>query len=100
MKVNKEQLIELYAENIVHSNIGINWQEIFEDEEELLIKMSLLSDIPLFKGNPWLKLSKTSLEKGWKLSDKQLTQIKRNGYLMAKLANYNLPEYDYIFKNK
>lgn len=98
MKLNKQQLMELYAEQEVFSNKGINWKEIFENEEELLKTMEKLSEVKYFKGNVWLTLVKTAKEKGWTLTSKQLRQVKRNAWLVAKLANYNDSDYDYIFE--
>ena len=71
MKVNKEQLIEMYVNNIVHSHEGIKWNDIFEDEVELLDKLAQLSKVKMFDGNPWLNLARNAKENQWKLSKKQ-----------------------------
>lgn len=98
MKLTKNELINLYTENLVLSDKGIKWQEIFENEVEMLETLAELTKVKMFQGNTWLNIAKNAIEKGWTLSDKQLTQVKRNAYLIAKLANYNLPEYENFFK--
>lgn len=95
MKTRKE-LIDLYFTNNVTSYKGIKWTDIFNDEQELIDTMYKIKDTR-FKDNKLVQMLVRYTDNGWGLSDKQIQQLKRNAWLVAKLANDNNPNDEHIF---
>lgn len=65
----------------VHDLVGVKWDELFHSEYELIQALRSIHDIPKLKrkyrGYEYILLFKHYTEKGWTLSPKQMTQLKR-----------------------
>lgn len=92
----KQELIRLYYANNVTSYKGIKWTDVFDSEEELMDTMYKMKDTR-FGENNWVKMLVRYTDNGWELSEKQLKQLKRNAWIVAKLANDNHPNDRHIF---
>ena len=92
----KQESINLYYTNNVTSYKGIKWTDIFNSEQELMDIMYKMKDTR-FSENKWVQMLVRYTDNGWELSEKQLKQLKRNAWIVAKLANDNHPNDEHIF---
>lgn len=94
MKLSNERMLEkVYQLNATDKKI--KWDEIFESEEEMLDKMLKFKelDFKIMKNNSvnnniWLKMIEKAKKFNWKLSEKQIKQVKRNAYLIVRQYNF------------
>lgn len=86
-KLTVKQIESMNFQKIVHDK-SVKWNEIFENEEDMimhLVKLIDFDNIHIQSGigrNIWLKICYDSVKYGKNISPKQLNQIKRNAYLL------------------
>lgn len=97
MKLNNEMMLEKVSQ-LYLTNKNIKWNEIFENEEEMLDKMlefkKLDAEVMKYSygvsQNVWLNMIEKAKKNNWTLTDKQIRQVKRNVFLIVKQYNsYN-----------
>lgn len=94
-KINNDNLLRL-VHILYTSDKNINFDEIFENEEEMIEKLLIFRNLDKeylknnysIYENVWLEMLERYTLNNWELSEKQIKQLKRNCYLIPK--QYNL----------
>lgn len=86
--MNIEKMDKLVFRYIATKN-SIKWNEIFENEEEMINKLlEFIKFDKEIRTNVWFMMLAKYKKNNLELSEKQISQIKRNCYIIVK--RYNL----------
>lgn len=89
-KLTIEQIRSLDFQSKVNGK-SVPHQEVFIDDEDMVKTLSVISQHELFRvvrGKTWFTLAHTSLERGWTLSDKQITQLRRQSQSVIEFLTH------------